>query len=80
MFIKMAALGGVVLTDDVARGLEGQLHDGLVVVGGRLVEHGEDVLPPGADVGGLGVDHLSHTPDHHVPDGGRPGGGGAVLL
>ena len=33
------------LTDDVARSLEGQLHDVPVVIRGRLVEHGEDVLP-----------------------------------
>lgn len=64
----------VILTDDVAGGLERQLHDALIVGGGGLVEHGEDVLPAGADVGRLRVDHLSHAPDHHVPDGGRPEG------
>lgn len=64
----------VVLTDDVARRLEGQLHDGLVVVRGSLVEHREDVLPTRADVGRLGVHHLSHAPDHHVSDGGGPEG------
>lgn len=34
------------LTDDVARGLKGQLHDALILVGGGQVEDGEDVLPP----------------------------------
>lgn len=33
------------LTDDVASGLEGQFHDVPIVVRGRLVEHGKDVLP-----------------------------------
>lgn len=37
--------GTETLTDDVARGLEGQLHDVPVVIRGRLVEDGEDVLP-----------------------------------
>lgn len=63
-------------TDDVAGGLEGQLHDALVLVGGGQVEHGQDVLPAGADVGRLGVDHLGYAAHHHVPDGGRPGRGG----
>ena len=36
--------GTETLTDDVACGLEGQLHDVPVVVRDRLVEHGEDVL------------------------------------
>lgn len=61
-----------VLTDYVASSLEGQLHNVLVVIRGGLVEHREDVLPAGADVGCLGVDHLGHTADHHVPDSGRP--------
>lgn len=68
------------LTDDVSRGLEGQLHDGLVVVRGRLVEHREDVLPAGADVGRLRVHHLGHTPDHHVSDGGGPAGVVSIKL
>lgn len=57
------------LTDNVACGLEGQLHDVPIVVRGCLVEHGEDVLPARADVGRLGVHHLSDAADHHVPDG-----------
>lgn len=64
--------GTETLTDDVARGLEGQLHDVPVVIRGRLVEHGEDVLPAWADVGRLGVHHLGDAADHHVPDGWRP--------
>lgn len=68
------------LTDDVSSGLEGQLHDGLVVVRGRLVEHREDVLPAGADVGRLRVHHLGHAPDHHVSDGGGPTGVVSIKL
>jgi hypothetical protein len=45
------------------------------VVRGCLVEHSKDVLPARADAGSLGAHHLSDTADHHVPDGGRPGGG-----
>ena len=62
------------LTDDVAGGLEGELHDALVLVGGGQVEHGKDVLPAGADVAGLGVHHLGNAAHHHVSDGGRSEG------
>ena len=65
-------LNAAVLTDNVPSGLEGQLHYGLVMVGSCLVKHGEDVLPAWTDVGCLGVDHLSHTPNHHVSDSGGP--------
>lgn len=41
----MSQEGTETLTDDVACGLEGQLHDVPVVIRGGLVEHGEDVLP-----------------------------------
>ena len=56
-----------VLSHDLPRGLEGELHDVLVVVGGGEVEDGEDVGPAGLDVVALHVDHVGHTPHHHVP-------------
>ena len=56
-----------VLGDDLAHGLEGELHDVLVRVRGGEVEHGEDVGPAGLDVGPLHVDHVGHAPHHHVP-------------
>lgn len=37
--------GELLLTDDVARGLEGQLNDGLLVIRGCLMKDGKDVLP-----------------------------------
>ena len=55
-------------------GLEGQLHDAGVHVRRSQVEHSKHVLPARLDAGGLGVDHLSHTPHHHVSDRDRPAG------
>uniref|UniRef100_A0A6B0V983 Putative secreted protein n=1 Tax=Ixodes ricinus TaxID=34613 RepID=A0A6B0V983_IXORI len=60
------------LGDNAPRCLESELHNALVPVRGRQVEHAEDVLPARLDVGRLGVDHLCHAAHHHVPDGGRP--------
>lgn len=37
--------GAETLTDNVASGLEGQLHNVPIVVRGGLVEHSKDVLP-----------------------------------
>ena len=80
MWFCLCVLG---LTDDVARGLEGQLHNALILVRGGQVKDGEDVLPAWADVCRLGVNHLGYTAHHHVSDGGRPGeselGGGQGL-
>lgn len=53
-------------------GLEGQLHDALVLVRRSQVEDREDVLPARADVRRLGVNHLGDAAHHHVPDCGRP--------
>ena len=33
------------------------------------MEDGEDVGPAGLDVVSLHVDHVGHTPHHHVPHG-----------
>lgn len=56
----------------MATGLEGEFHYGLIMVGGCLVKYREYVLPARTDVGSLRVDHLCHTPDHHVSDRRRP--------
>lgn len=63
------------LTDDVTRGLESQLYDALVLVGGGQVEDREDVLPARADVCRLRVHHLGYAAHDHVSDGGGPAGG-----
>lgn len=75
MFPSMTTLshpGPGILTDNMPSGLEGQLHDSLIVVGGCLVEYGENVLPTWTDVCCLRVYHLSNTSYHHVFDSGGP--------
>lgn len=62
----------LILTDDMASGLEGQLDDGLIVIRCCVMKNWKDVLPTWADVGSLGVHHLSHTSDHHISYSGRP--------
>ena len=54
-----------VLSRDPPRGLEGKLHDVLVVVSGGEVEDGEDVGTARLDVVALHVDHVGHTPHHY---------------
>ena len=56
-----------VLSRDPPRGLEGELHDVLVVVSGGEVEDGEDVGTARLDVVALHVDHVGHTTHHHFP-------------
>lgn len=70
----LSRASGVGLTDDVASGLESQLHDAFVLVWRSQMEDGENIFPAWADVCSLGVHHLGDTSHHHVSDGGWPDG------
>ena len=54
------------LGDNLAGGLKGQLHNVLVLVPRRNVEHREDVRPARLDVVRLAVHNVGHAPHHHV--------------
>ena len=56
--------------------LEGELHNGRVAIGGRQVEHREDVLPARTNIASFAGHHLSYTAYYHVSYGDRTEGEG----